>query len=60
MSKPSDVWEIRHPTKAGVVSPVKNCGYEKRALDSIREHGYSLYCNDELILGPKEKKEGKA
>ena len=58
MSKPSDVWEIRHPTKAEVVSTAKNCGYGEKALNSLREHGYSLYCNGKCVLPRKPQKGG--
>ena len=49
-----ETWEIRHPTKAGVVSSVKNCGYDDRTLASLYANGYTLHCDGKEV--PRRKK----
>ena len=37
----------------GVISSLPNCGYDEDQLKSLIAAGYSLYCDDKLIKGPK-------
>lgn len=40
-----DEWELRHRTKAGVLSSIPFCGYSAEQLRQLRACGYRLYLN---------------
>lgn len=40
-----DEWELRHRTKAGVLSSIPFCGYRAEQLRQLRACGYRLYLN---------------
>lgn len=48
MNRP-DEWELRHKTKAGVLSTVPFCGYTPDQLRQLRKQGYRLYLNGKAV-----------
>lgn len=50
------MWELRHREKAGVISPIKNCGYTDAELASLRKCGYRLYHDGKAVKAEKDKK----
>lgn len=54
----ADSWQVRKDGRVLCASPVKNCGYNEKQLQSLKENGHSLYLNNKCVMKGR-KKNGK-
>ena len=43
------IWHMKKRGSVGVQSPVPNCGYDQKTLESLRKAGWHLYDGEKKI-----------